>query len=198
MRRLLFAQDHDDFRSLVSDFIAREVEPYHDQWIENGVVPRDLYRKLGRLGVMGLSIPEQYGGAGLDDYRYNVVVHEEAARANVTLGTLRTHLDIVLPYLLAYANDEQRERWFPGLATGDLFLAIAMTEPGTGSDLAGVKTTPTCDGDHYVITGAKTFITGGELADLVIVLTRTSDPLDGNRRTGLSLIAVEAGTDGFV
>ena len=102
---------------------------------------------------MGLSIPEQYGGAGLDDYRYYVVVHEEAARANVHLGTLRAHLDIVLPYLLAYANDEQRQRWLPGLATGDLFLAIAMTEPGTGSDLAGVKTTATRDGDHYVING---------------------------------------------
>ena len=198
MRRLLFEQDHDDFRSLVRDFIAREVTPFHDQWIEDGIVPRDLYRQLGQLGVMGLSIPEQYGGAGLDDYRYNVVVHEEAARANVNLGTLRTHLDIVLPYLLAYANEEQRQRWFPGLASGEVFLAIAMTEPGTGSDLAGVKTTATRDGDHYVINGAKTFITGGERADLVIVLARTDQPADGNRRAGLSLIAVEAGTKGFV
>ncbi|EHB59166.1 Long-chain-acyl-CoA dehydrogenase [Mycolicibacterium rhodesiae JS60] len=197
MRRLLFEQDHDDFRTLVRDFITREVVPFHDQWNDDGVVPRQLYRRLGDIGVMGVSIPEEYGGAGLNDYRYNVVVHEEAARANVTLGTLRTHLDIVMPYLLAYANHEQRQRWFPGLASGDLFLAIAMTEPGTGSDLAGVKTTAVRDGDHYIINGAKTFITGGELADLVVVLARTAEPLNGDRRTGLSLIAVEAETAGF-
>jgi acyl-CoA dehydrogenase len=197
MHRRLFNEGHDEFRSLVRDFIAREVVPDHDQWLDDGAVPRDLYRRLGDIGVMGLSIPEEFGGGGVDDYRFNVVVHEEAARANVSLGTLRTHLDIVLPYLLTYANDEQRTRWFPGLATGDLFLAIAMTEPGTGSDLAGMKTTARCDGDTFVLNGSKTFITGGELADLVVVVARTSEADDGNRRSGLSLIVVEANTPGF-
>src|SRR6516164_6351300 len=188
MRRVLFEQEHDEFRSLVREFIEREVVPHYQQWLDDGAVPRDLYRRLGDIGVMGLPIPEQYGGAGIDDYRYNVVVHEEAARANVSLGTLRTHLDIVLPYLLAYANDDQRAQWFPGLATGDLFLAIAMTEPGTGSDLAGMKTTARRDGDTYVLNGSKTFITGGELADLVVVVARTGDSAAGNRREGLSLL----------
>jgi acyl-CoA dehydrogenase len=198
MRRVLFEQEHDEFRSLVREFIEREVVPHYQQWLDDGAVPRDLYRRLGDIGVMGLPIPEQYGGAGIDDYRYNVVVHEEAARANVSLGTLRTHLDIVLPYLLAYANDDQRAQWFPGLATGDLFLAIAMTEPGTGSDLAGMKTTARRDGDTYVLNGSKTFITGGELADLVVVVARTGDSAAGNRREGLSLLVVEADTPGFV
>ncbi|OBJ46453.1 acyl-CoA dehydrogenase [Mycolicibacterium mucogenicum] len=198
MRRILFEPAHDEFRSLVRDFIEREVTPHYDEWLNEGAVPRDLYRALGDIGVMGLAVPEEYGGAGTDDYRFNVVVHEEAARANVSLGTLRTHLDIVLPYMLEYANEEQRARWFPGLASGELFLAIAMTEPGTGSDLAGIKTTARRDGDCYLLNGSKTFITGGELADLVVVVARTGEPAEGNRRSGLSLIVVEAGTPGFV
>jgi len=198
MRRELFDQQHEEFRILVRDFIAREVIPHHGEWLVDGAVPRDLYRRLGDIGVMGLSIPEEYGGAGLDDYRYNVVLHEESARANVTLGTLRTHLDIVLPYMLKYADEEQRARWFPGLATGELYLAIAMTEPGGGSDLAGMKTAARLDGDEYVINGSKTFITGGELADLVVVVARTDDPIDGDRRSGLSLLVIETGTPGFV
>lgn len=197
MRRHLFEKDHDEFRHLIRDFIEREVSPHYDKWTKDGVVPRELYTKLGEIGAMGIAIPEEYGGGGQDDYRYNAVLQEESARANVTLGTFRTHLDVVLPYMLKLANAEQRDRWFPGLASGELFLAIAMTEPGTGSDLAGVKTTATRDGDHYVINGAKTFITGGELADLVIVLARTTDAGDGNRRNGLSLIAVEADAPGF-
>ena len=198
MRRELFDQQHEEFRILVRDFIAREVIPHHGEWLVDGAVPRDLYRRLGDIGVMGLSIPEEYGGAGLDDYRYNVVLHEESARANVTLGTLRTHLDIVLPYMLKYADEEQRARWFPGLATGELYLAIAKTEPGGGSDLAGMKTAARLDGDEYVINGSKTFITGGELADLVVVVARTDDPIDGDRRSGLSLLVIETGTPGFV
>jgi acyl-CoA dehydrogenase len=197
MRRHLFEKDHEDFRELVRDFIEREVVPHYDQWTKDGVVPRDLYTKLGAIGAMGIAIPEEYGGGGQDDYRYNAVLQEESARANVTLGTLRTHLDVVLPYMLKLANGEQRDRWFPGLASGQLFLAIAMTEPGTGSDLAGVKTTAKRDGDHFIINGSKTFITGGELADLVVLLARTTDVGDGNRRNGLSLIVVEADTPGF-
>lgn len=197
MQRTLFEQEHEDFRQVVRDFIAKQVVPYYDEWVAEGIVPRDLYRQLGAIGAMGFCFPEQYGGGAVDDYRYNVVLQEESARATVTLGTMRTHLDVIVPYMLKYANAEQRDRWFPGLVTGELFLAIGLTEPGTGSDLAGVKTTAKREGDDYIINGAKTFITGGEHADLVIVLARTSEPVDGNRRTGLSLLVVEDGTPGF-
>ena len=196
MRRTLFDQDHEDFRLLVRDFLEREVLPIYDEWRKAKLVPRELYTKLGRIGVLGTAIPEEYGGGGRDDYRFNVVVQEECARAGVTLGSLRTHLDIVLPYFLGLANDEQRARWFPGLASGELFTAIAMTEPGTGSDLAGISTTAVRDGDHYVVNGAKTFITGGYHADLVIVVARTATNPE-NRRDGLTLLVVEKGMPGF-
>ena len=197
MRRTLFAEEHDAFRKTIREFIEREVVPVHAAWEEAGVLPREFFRKVGTLGVTGIAIPEEFGGAGYDDYRYNVVLQEEAARALVTLGTLRTQLDVILPYFLTYANDEQRRRWFPGLAAGELLTAIAMTEPDTGSDLAGMRTTAARDGDHYVVNGAKTFITGGLLADLVIVVARTSTD-EGNRRAGLTLLVVEAGMPGFV
>ncbi|MFD9279350.1 acyl-CoA dehydrogenase family protein [Streptomyces mirabilis] len=196
MRRELFTADHEAFRQLVRDFVAKEVVPHYTEWEHAGRLPRELFDKLGSLGVLGISIPEAYGGAGLQDYRYNVVLQEEAARALVTLGTVRTQLDVVLPYFLAYADEDQRERWFPGLAAGRLLTAVAMTEPGTGSDLAGIRTTAVRDGDAYVLNGAKTFITGGLLADLVIVVARTStDPDD--RRAGLTLLVVEDGMPGF-
>ncbi|MCH5677567.1 acyl-CoA dehydrogenase family protein [Streptomyces gilvus] len=196
MRRTLYTQEHEDLRHLVRTFLAKEVAPYFAEWERAGAVPRSLYHRLGELGIMGLSVPQEYGGAGSDDYRFNAVLQEEINRATFTLGTLRTHLDIVLPYFLHLADAEQRARWFPGIAAGDLFTAIAMTEPGTGSDLAGVTTTATRDGGHYVLNGAKTFISGGLHADLVIVLARTSTDT-GDRRAGLSLIVVERGMPGF-
>jgi acyl-CoA dehydrogenase len=196
MRRDIFDDEHLAFRQVMRDFVAAEVVPHYRDWEAEGHVPRKLYRQLGDLGVMGISLPEEFGGAGRKDYRYNAIVQEEAAAANVTLGTLRTHLDIVVPYFLHYADATQRQRWFPGLVSGDLFCAIAMTEPGTGSDLAGVRTTAVRDGDHYVLNGAKTFITGGMHADLVVVLARTGTD-DTNRRKGLSLIVVEDATPGF-
>jgi acyl-CoA dehydrogenase len=172
------------------------VVPHYAEWEETGRLPRSLFEQLGSLGLLGMAVPEEYGGAGLADYRYNVVLQEESARALVTLGTVRTQLDVVLPYFLTYAGLDQRERWFPGLASGRLLTAIAMTEPGTGSDLAGMRTTAVLDGDSYVLNGAKTFITGGLLADLVIVVARTStDPDD--RRAGLTLLVVEDGMPGF-
>ncbi|MEV4235358.1 acyl-CoA dehydrogenase family protein [Nocardia sp. NPDC049737] len=196
MRRTLFTQDHEDFRLLVRDYLAREVVPEYEQWREAGLVPRELFTSLGKLGIIGTAVPEEFGGGGQDDYRYNVVLQEECARAGVTLGGLRTHLDIVVPYFLGLADDAQRSRWFPGLASGELYTAIAMSEPGTGSDLAGVATKAVRDGDHYVLNGAKTFITGGYHADLVIVVARTSTDPD-NRRAGLSLLVVEKGMAGF-
>jgi acyl-CoA dehydrogenase len=196
VRRDLFTADHEAFRAMVRDFIAKEVAPHYSDWEKAGQLPRDVFAKLGALGVMGITIPEQYGGAGLNDFRYSTILQEESARAVVTLGTVRTQLDVVLPYFLAYCDEAQRERWFPGLAAGQLLTAIAMTEPGTGSDLAGIRTTAERDGDEYILNGAKTFITGGLLADLVIVVARTStDP--ANRRAGLTLLVIEDGMPGF-
>ncbi|MEU5755940.1 acyl-CoA dehydrogenase family protein [Streptomyces sp. NPDC047829] len=196
MRADVFTSDHEDFRHLVREFVAKEVVPHYAEWEEAGRLPRSFFERLGSLGLLGMAVPEDYGGGGQADYRYNVVLQEEAARALVTLGTVRTQLDVVLPYFLAYADREQRARWFPGLASGTLLSAIAMTEPGTGSDLAGIRTTAVRDGDTYVLNGAKTFITGGLLADLVIVVARTgSDPQD--RRAGLTLLVVEDGMPGF-
>jgi len=196
MRRGIFTADHEAFRELVRDFVAKEVVPNYAVWERAGQMPRTVFERLGSLGLLGMAVPEEFGGAGVSDYRYNVVLQEEAARALVTLGTVRTQLDVILPYFLAYADQEQRKRWLPGLAAGRLLTAIAMTEPGTGSDLAGIRTTADRDGDCYVLNGAKTFITGGLLADLVIVVARTStDPAD--RRAGLSLLVVEDGMPGF-
>ncbi|MFF5303732.1 acyl-CoA dehydrogenase family protein [Streptomyces sp. NPDC013161] len=196
MRRTLFEETHEDFRLLVRDFLAREVVPSYEDWRHAGLVPRDLFTALGKLGIIGTAIPEEYGGGGQDDYRYNVVLQEECARACVTLGGLRTHLDIVVPYFTGLADDEQRARWLPGLASGELYTAIAMSEPATGSDLAGVTTRAVRDGDRFVLNGAKTFITGGHHADLVIVVARTAVDPD-NRRAGLSLLVVEKGMPGF-
>jgi alkylation response protein AidB-like acyl-CoA dehydrogenase len=196
MRRGVFTADHEAFRELARDFVAKEVVPNYAGWERAGQMPRGVFERLGSLGLLGMAIPEEFGGAGVNDYRYNVVLQEEAARALVTLGTVRTQLDVILPYFLAYADDEQRKRWFPELAAGRLLTAIAMTEPGTGSDLAGIRTTAVRDGGCYVLNGAKTFITGGLLADLVIVVARTStDPAD--RRAGLTLLVVEGGMPGF-
>ncbi|MFD3377468.1 MULTISPECIES: acyl-CoA dehydrogenase family protein [unclassified Streptomyces] len=196
MRRTLFEQDHEDFRLLVRDYLAREVLPVYEDWRRAALVPRDLFTSMGKLGIIGTAIPEEYGGGGRDDYRFNVVIQEECARAGVTLGGLRTHLDIVVPYFTGLADPDQRARWFPGLASGELYTAIAMSEPGTGSDLAGVTTRAVRDGDHFALDGAKTFITGGHHADLVIVVARTAtDP--GDRRAGLSLLVAEKGMPGF-
>ncbi|WP_280475957.1 acyl-CoA dehydrogenase family protein [Nocardia asiatica] len=196
MRRELFSADHEAFRQLVRAFVAERIAPNYSAWEKDGKMPREIFAAMGELGLLGFALPEERGGAGIRDYRYNVILQEEAARALVTLGTVRTQLDVILPYFLEYADAAQRDRWFPGLASGRLLTAIAMTEPGTGSDLAGMRTSAVRDGDDYVLNGAKTFITGGLLADLVIVVARTStDP--GDRRAGLTLLVVEDGMAGF-
>ncbi|MEU1983021.1 acyl-CoA dehydrogenase family protein [Nocardia sp. NPDC019395] len=196
MRRDLFTPDHEAFRDLAREFIEKEIVPNYPEWEKQGQMPREVFRQLGGLGLLGTAIPEEYGGMGTRDYRYNVVLQEEAQRALVTLSTVRTQLDVILPYFLEYADRDQRARWFPGLADGSLLTAVAMTEPGTGSDLAGIRTTAVRDGDHYVLNGAKTFITGGLLADLVVVVARTGTDPD-NRRAGLTLLVVEGGMPGF-
>jgi acyl-CoA dehydrogenase len=196
MLRSIYTEEHESFREVVRKFVENEVVPAYPEWEKVGLVDRGIFAKLGETGALSIPIPEQYGGAGISDFRYNVVLQEEISRACVHMGPLRLMLDVVLPYFIEYTNEEQAARWLPGIGNGTLLTAIGMTEPGTGSDLAGVKTTAVRDGDHYVLNGSKTFITGGALADLVIVICRTStDP--ENRRNGLSLLVVEDGMPGF-
>ncbi|MEE2062317.1 acyl-CoA dehydrogenase family protein [Rhodococcus artemisiae] len=197
MQRNIFNDDHDAFRETVRQFIAKEITPYLPDWEAAGSIPRDFYKKTAEIGINGLQVPEQYGGGGIDSFLFNTVVYEEIGYAAASLGGFQVHLNTVLPYFLEYANEEQSDRWFPGFADGGLVSAIAMTEPGIGSDLAGVTTTAVRDGDDFVLNGNKTFITGGINADLVIVVARTSkDPQ--NRRNGLSLLVVEGDMPGFI
>jgi len=196
MTRTLFDDDHDQFRATVRRFVANEVVPNFEQWEHDGIVSRDLFTRAGELGLLGMAVPEELGGGGVDDFRYNVVVNEELHLAGCNgagLGIV-LHNDIVLPYFLAYCTDEQRRRWLPGIASGDLVTAIAMTEPGIGSDLASMSTTAIRHGGTYVVNGAKTFITNGINADLVVTAVKT-DP--SQRHRGMSLIVLERGMPGF-
>jgi alkylation response protein AidB-like acyl-CoA dehydrogenase len=194
MPRDLFTDDHEAFRETVRTFCDREVAPYHEQWESDGVVSREVWRAAGRQGLLGYFVDEAYGGGGIDDYRYGVVIAEELALGGYSGVAVPLHNDIVGPYLQRLATDEQRRRWLPGFCSGELITAIAMTEPGAGSDLQGIRTTAVDKGDHYVLNGQKTFISNGILADLVIVVART-DPDAGAK--GISLLVVERGMDGF-
>ncbi len=199
MRRLLFNDDHDAFRKTVRAFLESQVVPVYDEWLAAGIVPRDFYYLLGDLGVFGIEVPEEFGGAGERSYKYQAVLTEEIARAGVSLGGSLVHVALCLPYLLAHATDEQKQRWLPDFVTGKAMFAIAMTEPGTGSDLAGMRTTASLapDGSHYVLNGAKTFITGGVQADRVIVCARTAPPSETDRRHGISLFVVDTTSPGY-
>ncbi|WP_370289502.1 acyl-CoA dehydrogenase family protein [Nocardioides sp.] len=197
MRRTVFTEDHEAFRSTLRAFIEAEVVPHYQEWFEAGLVPRDLYRKLGELGVFGIEVPEEHGGAGIDSFKYSAIQYEETARAGIGFGGAGTHVALCLPYLLSLGTPEQLERWMPGFVAGEEMWAIAMTEPGAGSDLAGMRTTARKDGDEYVLNGAKTFITGGVQADRVIVCARTSPPREDDRRFGISLLAVDTSLPGY-
>ncbi|AHH17116.1 acyl-CoA dehydrogenase [Nocardia nova SH22a] len=199
MRRTSYGDDHDAFRETVRTFIESEVVPVYDEWYHAGIVPREFYYKLAGLGVFGIEVPEEYGGAGIDSFKFQAVLIEEMNRAGVTFGGSSVHVGLCLPYLKKLATAEQKQRWLPGFAAGEIMFAIAMTEPGTGSDLAGMRTTATLsdDGTHYVLNGAKTFITGGVNADRVIVCARTAPPRDGDRRFGISLLVVDTTSPGF-
>jgi acyl-CoA dehydrogenase len=199
MRRTVFTEDHESFRQTLRQFIQAEVVPQFDEWYAEGEVPRDFYLKLGELGVFGIEVPEEYGGAGIESFKYSAVISEELARAAVSFGGSSVHVNLCLPYLLSLGTDEQKKRWLPSFVTGETMFAIAMTEPGTGSDLAGMRTTAKLseDGSHYVLNGAKTFITGGVHADRVIVCARTSPPSEDDRRFGISLLVVDTKSDGY-
>jgi alkylation response protein AidB-like acyl-CoA dehydrogenase len=196
MRRHLFEDEHEAFRDSFRRFLEKEVVPHYAQWERDGIVPREVFLSAGAAGFLGMSVPERHGGGGVDDFRFNVVLSEETARAGVSgfgLG-VGLHNDIVLPYFLAFTTEEQKARWLPGIASGQLITAVAMTEPGMGSDLGSLRTTAVRDGDAYVVNGSKTFITNGINADLVVTAV-TTDP--SQRHRGISLLVLERGMAGF-
>ncbi len=194
MQRTIFEADHDAFRDTVRTFCDKEVAPHHEEWEKNSIVPREVWTKAGELGLLGFMMPEEYGGGGMEDFRFNAVLQEELTRVGGSGVGFAIQTDLVSGYLLKYCTDEQKARWFPKFCSGEMITAIAMTEPGTGSDLQGIQTSAVKDGDEYVINGAKTFITNGINADFVIVVCKT-DPEAG--AMGFSLIAVERGAQGF-
>lgn len=194
MKRQILTADHEAFRETVRTFLTREVEPHYAQWERDGVVSREAWRAAGRQGLLGLAVPEEYGGGGEADFRYAAVLAEEFTRAGAPGLAIGLHNDIVGPYLTSLATDEQKRRWLPGFCSGETVTAIAMTEPGAGSDLQGIRTTAEDKGDHWLLNGSKTFISNGILADLVIVVAATT-PEGGAH--GLSLLVVERGMDGF-
>lgn len=196
MKSDLFDEDHEAYRETVREFVEREVVPNMERWDTDHLIDRETWVAAGKQGLLGLSIPEELGGAGEQDYRYRVIVMEELARvgASSLQSGFSTNDDIVLNYLLRQANEEQRTRWLPGFASGETIGAIAMSEPAAGSDLRGIRTSAVADGDGWILNGSKTFITSGILADLVIVFART-DPEAGSH--GFSLFVVESGMAGF-
>ncbi|GAA4810275.1 acyl-CoA dehydrogenase family protein [Tomitella cavernea] len=194
MERTLFEDDHKLFRESYRGFLAEHVAPFHDQWEDDNIVDREVWVEAGKLGFLGMAVDEKYGGGGVADFRYNAVVTEESVRGGYSGLGFMLHNDVIQPYLMNLCNDEQKERWLPRFCTGELITAIAMTEPGTGSDLQGIKTNAKRDGDDWILNGAKTFITNGIHSDLVIVVAQT-DPSKGAQ--GFSLLGVERGMPGF-
>ena len=191
--RSLFGEEHQVFRESVHRFIAEEITPNHDRWEKEGQVSRELWLKAGEQGFLCSSVPEEYGGVGAN-FLYSTILLEEMAYANATGPGFHLHSEIVTPYILHYGTEEQKQKWLPKMIRGECITAIAMTEPGAGSDLQGIKTTAIKDGNEYCINGQKVFITNGQMADLVIVACKT-DPAQGAK--GMSLMIVERNDEGF-
>jgi acyl-CoA dehydrogenase len=194
MRRTVYESIHEEFRRVVRGFLCDEVVPEYPEWEKAGRPPRNFWKRAGQLGILGIGVPEIYGGLAQSNFKHSAVVTEEAQRFGLALGGLRVHTDIAMPYFLEYANSEQKQRWLPGLVAGEYVVALGMSEPDAGSDVKAMRTRAVRDGDHYVINGAKTFISNGAAADLVILACKT-DPSAG--RNGISLIVVESKTRGF-
>ncbi|MFK0211972.1 MULTISPECIES: acyl-CoA dehydrogenase family protein [unclassified Streptomyces] len=194
MKRQLYTADHEAFRAVVRTFLEKEVQPHYAQWEKDGIVSREVWLAAGRQGLLGIAVDEEYGGGGDPDFRYGAVLAEEFTRAGAPGLAIGLHNDIIGPYLTSLGTDEQKRRWLPGFCSGELVTAIAMTEPGAGSDLQGIRTTAEDHGDHWILNGSKTFISNGILADLVVVVARTT-PEGGAH--GLSLLVVERGAEGF-
>jgi alkylation response protein AidB-like acyl-CoA dehydrogenase len=194
MEQHLYEAEHEAFRDLCRAFLAREATPHNDEWDKAGIVDREIWRKAGAAGLLGMDVDEEYGGGGQKDFRFNAVLVEEIVAAGASGLGFGLHNDVVAPYLTELASAEQKKRWLPGFCSGDIVTAIAMSEPGAGSDLAGIRTHAVRDGDSWVLNGQKTFITNGEMADLVVVVAKT----DGSKGAhGISLFVVETGTSGF-
>jgi alkylation response protein AidB-like acyl-CoA dehydrogenase len=196
MNRTIFESDHDLFRESARKFIDSEIVPNVAKWEAEGKVDKEMFRRAGAAGLLGTAVPEEYGGGGVKDFRFNAVIVEEmmAADAFASGMCITLHNDVVLPYFLDLCTEEQKDRWYPGLASGELMSAIAMTEPGAGSDLAGIQTTAIRDGDVYVVNGSKTFITNGINSDVIVTAVKT-DPME--RHSGISLVVIEDGMEGF-
>ncbi|MDF9716508.1 acyl-CoA dehydrogenase family protein [Nocardioides sp. ChNu-99] len=195
MNREIYDEDHEAFRASVREFLERSVIPDVEAYAEKKGIPREFWLEAGKQGFLGLEIPEEYGGAGAGDYRFNAVMGEELSKVNAALGSCwGIHADITAPYLVQLGTEEQKQRWLPGVAAGEILLAIGMTEPSGGSDLAALKTTAVRDGDEWVINGSKTFITNGYSADLVITAVRTSPE---KKARGITLFAIPATAEGF-
>lgn len=192
-QRAVYDEEHHIFRDAVRKFYEAEAAPFAEEWSEAGKVPREFWNKAGEAGILCPQLPEEYGGVG-GDYRLNCIINEEQAYCRAGGAALAVHSDIVAPYLLEYGSDDLKERILPKMATGEMVGAIAMTEPGTGSDLQGIKTTAKMDGNHYVVNGSKTFISNGQNCDFVIVACKTDSSAGAH---GVSLIVVEADRDGF-
>jgi acyl-CoA dehydrogenase len=192
--REIFDAEHEAFRRTARTFFEKEVVPFHDEWEKAGIVPRDVWTKAGEAGLLCFDVPEEYGGPGVPDFRYNQILSEEQTRAGTAGPGFSVHTDIIVPYITSLGTEDQKQRWLPGCVSGETITAIAMTEPGAGSDLQGIRTSAVDKGDHYVLNGSKTFISNGILSDLVIVVART-DPEAGHK--GISLLVVERGMDGF-
>jgi len=190
--------DHDLqlFRQTFRKFVDKEIVPHHTEWEKQGCVPAELWRNAGELGFLCMDVPEEYGGTGLEDFRYNMIIVEELVRAGASGVGFSLQNDVVVPYILSYANEEQKQRWLPKMVSGEIITAIAMSEPNTGSDLQGVRTTAIRDGDDYIVNGQKTFITNGLLNNLCIVVCKT-DPSPDAGHEGISLIVVERGMEGY-
>lgn len=195
MRRSIYDEDHEAFRDSVAEFLDRQVKPHLEEHLEAKAMPRDFWIEAGKQGLLGLEIPEQYGGSEAGDYRFNAVLTEELAKVNMALPScVGIHADIVAPYLVHLTTEEQKQRWLPRFCTGENLTAIGMTEPSGGSDLAALRTTAVRDGDDWVLNGSKTFITNGYSADLVVVAARTSPE---KKARGITLFGVEADMPGF-
>src|SRR5258705_840064 len=196
MRRDVFAEEHELFRRQVRKFVDKEIVPKVEEWNARGTSDRASWKRAGSEGFLGVCAPAEHGGSGAD-FLYAAIVNEEMSRARAHAMMISLHADIVMPYIMEYGSEEQKRRWLPGTISGDVVLGIAMTEPGTGSDLANVQTTARRDGDHYVLNGAKTFISNGQIGDLFVVVAKTN-PQAVPPHSGISLVLVEADTPGFV
>lgn len=195
MKHPYLSEEHDLFRKSLRKFLEKEAVPFFDKWEEERMIPRTFWEKMGENGFLCPNVDEKYGGANVD-WGFSVIINEELERVGTSLVGVGLHNDIVVPYITSYGTEEQKERWLPKCVSGETITAIAMTEPGTGSDLANIKTTALLDGDHYVLNGQKTFITNGIHSDLVIVACKT-DPKAKPSHKGVSLLVVERGTPGF-